>query len=167
MCHSHFIPLVLAKLYRTLAAPGGVLHMTVIDPLPCANLGPLLYRWLADRLLAPLERRHRCTRPADLVPAWLAEANLRGAGSQIVRIPFSAVAPVPLHDKAVACDPGWYAAALRQELRSKMGRMLWIEVWGQFVAGGDWWWDDPALVAECLALDTRWEYYQIEACPDY
>lgn len=51
----------------------------------------------------------------------------------------------------------------RAELRSIVGRMLWREVWGEFVTSDTWWWDDPACMQECLELGTFWVYHTIQA----
>ncbi|KAM7208814.1 hypothetical protein V8F20_000977 [Naviculisporaceae sp. PSN 640] len=51
----------------------------------------------------------------------------------------------------------------RKELTSMVGRLLWREVWGSFVHGSTWWWEDPEIVEECLRLDTRWEYWMIDS----
>lgn len=50
----------------------------------------------------------------------------------------------------------------RAELRSLVGRMLWREVWGEFVTAKNWWWDDPVCMKECLELGTFWEYHYIQ-----
>jgi hypothetical protein len=47
---------------------------------------------------------------------------------------------------------------VRAELRSVVGRMLWKEVWGKYVSGNKWWWEDPLCVKECQELGTHWVY---------
>lgn len=49
------------------------------------------------------------------------------------------------------------------ELRSRIGRMLWQEIWGSYVNKTRWWWDDPDCVKECEQLGTSWEYTILEA----
>ncbi len=48
------------------------------------------------------------------------------------------------------------------ELKSVVGRMLWREIWGPWVLGRRWWWEDSAIVKECERLGTKWEYAVIE-----
>jgi hypothetical protein len=50
----------------------------------------------------------------------------------------------------------------RQELKSVVGRMLWKEMWGVYVVGEKWWWDDESVVEECERMGTCWEYAVIE-----
>lgn len=85
----------------------------------------------------------------------MADARLRADGSVISRVKFDAVyRPV---------EGGRIAEA---ELRSTVGRKLWQEVWGPFVLGAEWWWDDAACVEECVELGTYFEYSLIEAVKD-
>jgi hypothetical protein len=44
-----------------------------------------------------------------------------------------------------------------------VGRMLWKEMWGSFVEGDEWWWDDKSVIEECERIGTCWEYTMIEA----
>jgi hypothetical protein len=162
MLSSQEIPQVLKHVRRCLA-PGGTFHLTVVDPLPCAaTLGPQMRAWLEEHLLLNLERQFRCINPSRLFPIWLNDASLRGEGSAITTVNFQAVP-----DKSVEI-PGLdeFSAAERAnkaELRSMVGRMLWMEVWGTFVAADKWWWEDPVCVQECIQLGTYWEYNLIEA----
>lgn len=55
------------------------------------------------------------------------------------------------------------AECTKQELKSTTGRMLWKEMWGPFVEGKKWWWEDDRIVEECRALGTCWEYAIIES----
>jgi hypothetical protein len=50
----------------------------------------------------------------------------------------------------------------RQELKSVVGRMLWKEMWGGYVEGEKWWWDDESVVEECERMGTCWDYAVIE-----
>jgi len=43
-----------------------------------------------------------------------------------------------------------------------VGRMLWKEMWGGYVEGEKWWWDDEDVVEECGRMGTCWEYAVIE-----
>lgn len=52
---------------------------------------------------------------------------------------------------------------LKLELKSQVGRMLWKDMWGGFVEGESWWWDEEDIIDECESLGTAWEYSAIEA----
>lgn len=52
---------------------------------------------------------------------------------------------------------------IRQELKSQVGRMLWKEMWGGFVEGDKWWWEDEQVLDECEKMGTGWEYAVIAA----
>jgi hypothetical protein len=54
------------------------------------------------------------------------------------------------------------AERTKQELKSVVGRMLWKELWGGYVEGEKWWWDDEGAVEECERMGTCWEYAVIE-----
>ncbi len=138
---SQDIPLLLRQVRRCLM-PGGTFHLTIIDPFPvAASLGPNMRAWLDENLLFNLERQFRCINPSKLFPHWLHDASLRGEGSTITGVKFQAVA-----DKSqVAAPMDGKTSAEREtkiELRSMVGRLLWIEVWGrlrgreQVVVGG-------------------------------
>ncbi len=176
------IPPILRNFHRTLR-PQGRLHLVLIDPAPVReNLGPKMQKWLDDNLLLDLQRNFRCTSPSQLFPSWLAEAQLRGAGSLLSIVKFMAVhsAPQKENSSGVAnsgahCGGSCGSSSptksptktsdreAKMELRSVVGRMLWAEVWGQFVAADKWWWDDAECVEECRRLGTFWEYRIIEA----
>lgn len=148
------MPKLLAKINHVLA-PGGLLHIVLIDPSPPTTtttnlLGPRLRQWLDERLLFNLELQFRATRPSRFFPIWLEEAKLRGPGSIITQTRFPAV---------VAGEED-----VNKELRCTAGRLLWQQVWGPFVLGGEWWWDVPEIVDECRERGTFWEYSVIAAC---
>jgi hypothetical protein len=118
--------------------------------------------WLEDNLLFNLERQFRCINPSRLFPIWLHDANLRAPGSAITSVKFHAM---PKKSEVVAgLDEASVARRdTKAELRSIVGRMLWMEVWGTFVGAKRWWWEDAACVRECLEMGTFWEYSLIEA----
>jgi len=152
------IPKVLRSIHRCLA-PKGILHLTLIDPSPASqSVGPLMRHWLDQNLLLNLEARFRCISPSRLFPAWLADARLRANGSIITTVKFNAI-----NQPSREIGDG---TAKVEELRSTVGRKLWQEVWGKFVHGSSWWWDDAACVEECLRLGTYFEYNLIEAVKD-
>ncbi|KAK0651762.1 hypothetical protein B0T16DRAFT_454187 [Cercophora newfieldiana] len=155
MMPSQDIPRLLRSVHRCLA-PKGSLHLTVIDPSPATHsLGPKMRHWLDQNLILHLEAQFRCISPSRLLPAWLADARLRADGSVISRMKCYAV-----------CKPGQNGVGIEAQLRSTVGRKLWQEVWGGFVLGANWWWDDPECVEECMELGTYFEYSLIEAVKD-
>lgn len=161
---SQGIPRLLRNIYRCLAVKG-VLHLALIDPSPTTqSLGPRMRRWLDENLILNLESRFRCISPSRLFPAWLADARLRGDGSVITKVKFKAVCQPDEVGKNNA--EGSNGKRVEAELRSAVGRKLWQEVWGNFVLGAAWWWDDPSCVEECLRLGTYFEYSLIEAVKD-
>ncbi|KAI1111758.1 hypothetical protein F5Y14DRAFT_464342 [Nemania sp. NC0429] len=145
------IPPLLRHINRCLA-PGGALHLTIIDPQPASeSMGPKLRQWLFANLLINLEQAFRTTLPSETFPVWLAVGNLRGKGSTIAIVTAPAIAKSPSED-----DP-------KTELRCLVNRMLWQEVWGKFVTASRWWWEEEEIVQECEALGTYWQYSHIIA----
>jgi len=164
------IPPLLRKIHRVLK-PSGTLHLVLVDPSSMReNTGPLMQTWLDENLLLNLQRSFRCTSPSKLFPSWLGDAQLRGEGSVITTVKFLAVPGSARGDFSSSADD---ASSLfnskrddkeaKMELRSVVGRKLWLEVWGQFITADKWWWDDPSCVEECRRYGTTWEYRLIEA----
>ncbi|TDZ21456.1 hypothetical protein Cob_v005640 [Colletotrichum orbiculare MAFF 240422] len=165
------VPSLLKNVHRCLA-PGGTFHLTLIDPLPATTtLGPLLRSWIEENLIFNLEKNFRCMNPSKLFPLWLADASLRAEGSTITTVKFFAMPPV--EGSEVATSDAENAAEkvaerfAKQELRSLVGRMLWKEVWGQYITANRWWWEYPAIVEECNSYKTAWDYSVIEAVKDH
>jgi hypothetical protein len=145
--------------------PGGTFHVTIIDPMPITGrLGARLRTWMEENLLLNLERQFRCINPSKLFPIWLADASLRGEGSAITTAKYFAVPPNGGNDNASELSLDEKEA--KTELRSVVGRMLWMEVWGSYVAADKWWWEIPEIVDECERLETYWEYSMVEAVKD-
>ncbi|KAL2875493.1 hypothetical protein SGCOL_009262 [Colletotrichum sp. CLE4] len=154
---------LLKNVHRCLAA-GGAFHLTLIDPLPVTStLGPLMRSWIEENLIFNLEKNFRCMNPSKLFPLWLADASLRAEGSTITTVRFSAIPPTDRPDTATTDAEVLADKAVKQELRSMVGRMLWREVWGQYITADQWWWENPRIVEECEQLKTAWEYSIIEA----
>lgn len=152
------IPPLLRHVHRCLTL-GGALHLTLIDPQPLsASMGPKLRQWLFNKLLVNLEQTFRTTCPSNTFPAWLALSRLRGRGSTIVTVSVPAV-PKGL-EKTEGCSE---SPSAKTELRCALLRMLWQEVWGNFVHAERWWWDEPDIVDECVELGTYWQYSHIVA----
>ncbi|KAK1469546.1 hypothetical protein CMEL01_01313 [Colletotrichum melonis] len=157
------VPSLLKNVHRCLAA-GGAFHLTLIDPLPVTStLGPLMRSWIEENLIFNLEKNFRCMNPSKLFPLWLADASLRAEGSTITTVRFSAIPPTDRSDTATTDAEVLADKAVKQELRSIVGRMLWREVWGQYITADQWWWENPRIVEECEQLKTAWEYSIIEA----
>jgi len=173
---SQDIPLLLGSIHRCLA-PKGVLHLNLIDPVPNAkSLGPRTREWFEQNLMFNLEKKFRCMNPCRLLPEWLGEAHLRGQGSRVKKVKFQAVYATDgaaSDELAVKGEGETFEGqesptnaknrSSRSELMTTVGRLLWQEVWGKFVHGNNWWWQDPDCVEECLSLGTYWEYWMIDS----
>ncbi|KAI2471879.1 hypothetical protein F4781DRAFT_439383 [Annulohypoxylon bovei var. microspora] len=152
------IPPMLRHIYRCLA-PGGALHLTLIDPQPVSSsMGPKLRQWLFEKLLIQLEKRCRTTYPSGTFPAWLAVAKLRGFGSTITTVSVRAI-----HECAMATEDTKNTTSVESELRCLIARMLWQEIWGKFVHADRWWWEEEDIVQECVERGTYWQYSHIVA----
>ncbi|KAK5627315.1 hypothetical protein RRF57_003030 [Xylaria bambusicola] len=148
------IPPLLRHINRCLA-PGGALHLTIIDPQPISSsMGPKLRQWLFAHLLINLEQAFRTTWPSETFPAWLAVGRLRGKGSTIAIKTIQAVPVIPKNPSK---------EDLKMEIRCLSNRMLWQEIWGGFVQASHWWWEDEEIVQECVNLGTHWQCSHIIA----
>lgn len=100
---------------------------------------------------------------------WLSDAGLRAEGSTIANVRFFAsVSPASTqnangHGNASGSGNAEETENTKQELKSIVGRMLWKEMWGWYVQGDKWWWQDEGIVEECERMGTVWEYVVIEA----
>ncbi|KAG8672630.1 hypothetical protein FPOAC1_005908 [Fusarium poae] len=162
---SQEIPALLRNIHRCLE-PGGSLYLTIIDPLPLTStLGPLLRSWIEDHLLFNLEASFRCTNPSKLLPLWLKSASLLVDPNLVETSQFYAI---PLDDSQLQYVRDGHESedGLRRELRNTVGRMLWMEIWREYIIADSWWWDDPDILHECTQLQTTWEWRLIEAVKD-
>jgi len=48
-------------------------------------------------------------------------------------------------------------------LASTVGRMLWKDIYGPFVVGESWWWEDEEVVDEAYSMGTKWDVVITEA----
>ncbi|KAF5529034.1 hypothetical protein FNAPI_14015 [Fusarium napiforme] len=159
---SQDIPALLRNIHRCLE-PGGSLQLTIIDPLPVTStLGPLLRAWIEDHLLFNLEASFRCTNPSKLLPLWLNGASLRVYPDSIETAQFFAI-PLDNTQLQYVREGHISEAGMRQELRNLVGRMLWMEVWREYIVAERWWWEDPEILQECIQHQTMWEWKLIEA----
>ncbi|KAI8649855.1 hypothetical protein NCS56_01436300 [Fusarium sp. Ph1] len=161
---SQEIPGVLKNIHRCLK-PNGALHLVLVDPLPLtSSLGPLLRAWIEHNLLLNLETNFRCMNPSRLLPIWLENASLHIEG-RITSTQFSAV---PLDEQQLTPAENSHPSedTIKQELRNIVGRMLWMEVWGEYITVDTWWWEDSEIIEECVRLQTTWEWRLITACKD-
>lgn len=159
------IPALLQKINYILA-PGGYLHLFIIDPWPVAtSMGPLLQRWLDEHLVFNLELHFRNSHPSRMFPVWLEEAGLRAPGSIVTHTRFLAICPGRGEDDdSEPVHGAEEEAVLLTKLRTTVGRRLWREVWSPFVTGDKWWWEIAEIVDECKDRKTYWEYKIIAAC---
>ncbi|PNP76080.1 hypothetical protein FNYG_10638 [Fusarium nygamai] len=159
---SQDIPALLRNIHRCLE-PGGSLQLTIIDPLPVTStLGPLLRAWIEDYLLFNLEASFRCTNPSKLLPLWLNGASLRVDPDSIETTQFFAI-PLDNTQLQYVREGHISEEGLKQELRNLVGRMLWMEVWREYIVAERWWWEDPEILEECIQHQTAWEWKLIEA----
>jgi hypothetical protein len=105
-----------------------------------------------------------------MFPQWLGEAGLRGPGSTLTTTKFYAMPESVRQGHERHPDPlleeTWVDRETKAEVRSLVGRSLWMLVWGPYVTADKWWWEEPACVEECLQLGTVWEHYLIRAIKD-
>ncbi|KHO00940.1 uncharacterized protein MAM_01718 [Metarhizium album ARSEF 1941] len=166
LCGESDIAAVLGNVNKCLRS-GGVYHLLLIDPIPNTDaLGKKMRAWFRNNLLPKLQRHSRCLTPSYAFSKVLGASCLRGAGSTLTTTKFYA------NPGSICRRQGEAEAEERQEqegketraeLRSIVGRMLWRQVWGEFVTSDTWWWEDPDCMQECLELGTFWEYHSIQA----
>ncbi|KAL7930603.1 hypothetical protein V8C35DRAFT_330394 [Trichoderma chlorosporum] len=163
LCPSAILPGILNNVYKCLKKKG-FLRLVLIDPLPRAGtMGRRLKTWIEENLLRNLAKQAKCMSPSTAFPPLLAEAGLRGAGSTLTTTKFYAVpSSATNRDPDVVKDAIHVEKEAKAQVRSLVGRMLWVEAWGSHVTASKWWWDDPACVAECLELGTFWEYHTVK-----
>jgi hypothetical protein len=163
LCPLPLLPGILNNAYKCLKK-NGFIRLMLIDPLPrAATMGSRMRTWIEENLLRNLAKLGKCMSPSTAFPHLLAQAHLRGNGSILTTTKFYAV-PVSAisRDRDAAKDSVQIDNETKAQVRSLVGRMLWVEVWGSYVTCNKWWWDDPECVAECLELGTLWEYHAVK-----
>ncbi|KAI6246384.1 hypothetical protein HI914_05316 [Erysiphe necator] len=149
---------------------GGSLHLIILDPSPIeATIGPHFRNWLETHLMINLERHFRCVHPSRIFPVWLEDAGLQAKSSKNFHVRFLASVPknsqssAVLRNEKLESDELEESDSIELQLKSVAGRMLWKYMWGNFVLGEKWWWEDKEIIEECEKLGTSWEYNEIEA----
>ncbi|KAH0493639.1 hypothetical protein TgHK011_000296 [Trichoderma gracile] len=161
LCPSAQLPGILSNVYKCLKKKG-FLRLVIIDPLPRAGtMGRNMKTWIEEHLLRNLAKQGKCLSPSTAFPPLLAEARLRGDGSTLTTTKFYAVPESATEYLDKVKDAIQAENEEKAQVRSLIGRMLWVEAWGPYVTGTKWWWDDPACVAECLEMGTFWEYHTV------
>ncbi|KAL6862318.1 hypothetical protein J3F83DRAFT_767468 [Trichoderma novae-zelandiae] len=162
LCPSAQLPGILNNVYKCLKKQG-FLRLVIVDPLPRAGtMGRNMKAWIEKHLLRNLAKQGKCLSPSTAFPPMLAEARLRGDGSTLTTTKFYAVPESATEYMDKVKDAMQAENEGKAQVRSLIGRMLWVEAWGSHVTGNKWWWDDPACVAECLEMGTFWEYHTVK-----
>jgi hypothetical protein len=96
---------------------------------------------------------------------WLKSASLRVDPNCIETTQFFSI---PLHSSQLQYVRDGHVSeeGLTQELRNIVGRMLWMEIWREYIIAEQWWWEDPDILRECVEWKTTWEWRLIEAVKD-
>jgi hypothetical protein len=167
LCPLPLLPGMLNNVYKCLNKKGFI-RLMLIDPLPrAATLGTRMRQWIEENLLRNLAKQGKCMSPSTAFPHLLAQAHLRGDGSTLTTTKFYAVPGSAISkDQDAAKDSVQTEKEAKAQVRSLVGRMLWVEVWGPYVTCKKWWWDDPECVAECLELGTLWEYHAVKGAKE-
>ncbi|TFA99811.1 hypothetical protein CCMA1212_008054 [Trichoderma ghanense] len=162
LCPSTQLPGILSNVYKCLKK-NGFLRLVIIDPLPRAGtMGRNMKAWIEEHLLRNLAKQGKCLSPSTAFPPLLTEARLRGEGSTLTTTKFYAVPESATEYLDKVKDAIQAENEEKAQVRSLIGRMLWVEAWGPHVTGNKWWWDDRACVAECLEMGTFWEYHTVK-----
>ncbi|KAG5977046.1 hypothetical protein E4U55_007089 [Claviceps digitariae] len=166
LCKASEVLTVLNSINKCLK-PGGSLNLTIIDSIPHVDaFGEKMRAWFMKNIILNLQHQSRELNPSLALPDLLAKASLRGPGSILTTTQFYAN-PQNIGRHGAEHDGSSKSARedkeVRAELRSMAGRMLWKEVWGQFVTSDTWWWEDDECMQECLELGTFWEYHSVQA----
>lgn len=164
--------------------PGGVLEVTILDPMP-RNCGPLLRQWTAKNLILGLERRFLVTHPAMIIPMWFDDISDFGRREKMTLAYFATADEVTQElgltsQDVVDAHPQPEAADQRsrrdlQRLRTAVGRHFYQALYNGLVPkvyqrqpGNSkletpekstpyWWWKDPEIMRECKEQGTMFE----------
>ncbi|KAG5968203.1 hypothetical protein E4U57_007150 [Claviceps arundinis] len=166
LCKASEMPGVLHNIHKCLK-PGGSLNLIVIDSIPHVDaFGAKMRAWFMENLVLNIRQQSRSINPSLILPDLLSKASLRATGSVLTTTQFYAN-PQNIGRHGAELDGTARSVnedkELRAELRSIAGRILWKEVWGQFVTSDTWWWEEADCMQECLELGTFWEYHFVQA----
>ncbi|KAG5939461.1 hypothetical protein E4U59_003078 [Claviceps monticola] len=166
LCKASEMPGVLHNIHKCLK-PGGSLNLIVIDSIPHVDaFGAKMRAWFMKNLVLNIRQQSRSINPSLVLPDLLSKTSLRATGSILTTTQFYAN-PQNIGRHEVELDGTAKSVnedkELRAELRSIAGRVLWKEVWGQFVTSDTWWWEEADCMQECLELGTFWEYHFVQA----
>lgn len=130
------------------------------------TMGPKLCAWMDEYLIKPLQEKnwsHTAT-PSREIAEELSRAHLRGKGSVRTVVKFFAVpGSLSRYTTSSASTTGRREEReMRAELRSLVGRMVWMETWCRFIKDTKFWWQDEEIAKECRECETEWEYILIE-----
>lgn len=140
------MPELFRECYKLLAS-GGLLELRIMDAAPVRKTaGPLLQTWIDERLSTNLERLFRCSKPCSLVPDWLSDAG------------FEIASGTHRSSMLLPCAIDELTTDINEELSAIIGKALWKDTWGGFVdettVEHKWWWEDEAIMEECLKHRT-------------
>ncbi|KAG6290160.1 hypothetical protein E4U09_004583 [Claviceps aff. purpurea] len=166
LCKASEMPGVLHNIHKCLK-PGGSLNLIVIDSIPHVDaFGAKMRAWFMKNLVLNIRQQSRSINPSLILPDLLSKTSLRATGSILTTTQFYAN-PQNIGRHGMELDGTARSVnedkELRAELRSIAGRILWKEVWGQFVTSDTWWWEEADCMQECLELGTFWEYHFVQA----
>ncbi|KAI9741248.1 MAG: hypothetical protein M1834_002964 [Cirrosporium novae-zelandiae] len=160
LIQSNKFPPLFKECHRVLASDG-VLELRILDPMPIkSTTGPKLRAWIEEHVLVNLEKKFRCSRPGILVPSWIKDAgfkispSLSDSKERAQRFP------------AMVKKKGGSKWDLDEELRMVVGRILWKDLWGSFVEGEKYWWEEKELTTECEQMGTMFECFNLFATKD-
>lgn len=171
--------------------PGGVIELTILDPMP-RNCGPLLRQWTARNLVLGLERRSLVTHPAMIIPLWLDDVADFGRRESMT-FAYSATVDEDTHElrltseEVVRAHPQSDEADRRsgrdlQRLGTTVGRHFYQTLYNDLVPEvfqqqlgnfelekpwdsiRHWWWKHPAIVRECKEQGTVFEMVTYKCC---
>jgi len=191
--HSSQWPAFVEECVRVLR-PGGVLEITILDPIP-RNCGPVLRHWTAKNLVLGLERRFLVTHPAMIIPLWLGEVPGFERRDRMI-FTYSAIDVEDPDESRLASQETTDAHPQPEEsdcrsrreiqrLRTAVGRYFYQALYCDLIpevskrqpgnfeqqdsreAIRHWWWKDPAIIEECKKEGTMFEMITYKCVKGY
>jgi hypothetical protein len=129
-----------------------MLEIRVMDAAPVRKTaGPKMKAWVEDKLSDNLERLFRCSKPCTLVPGWISDA-----GFDLPTSPSEEEEMVKMRPAFDKKKPD-----IDRELSALVCRAMWRDIWGDFVDVEEgeprFWWEDEAVMQECMERETVFE----------